>query len=44
MAMQNYFSRMQDKADRMGIRSFNLSRYLAGRAVRSVSDAAAQTP
>lgn len=44
MAMQSYFSRMQDKADRMGIRSFNLSRYLAGRAVRSVSDAAAQTP
>ena len=42
-AMQSYFSRMQDKADRMGIRSFNLSRYLAGRAVRSVSDAAAQT-
>lgn len=36
MAMQSYFSRMGEKADEMGIRSFNLSRYLAGRAVRNV--------
>lgn len=34
-SMREYFDKMENKADNMGIRSFNLSRYLAGRAVRN---------
>ena len=35
-SMQHYFERMEEKAQENGIRTFNLSRYLAGKALEKV--------